>query len=77
MENTIPKTNRKFKATTDSKHNLTVAPNLLQRQFYVGEANRVWVGDIIVIPDKNCTFIARDFWNYNNKYDGRIFIYFN
>jgi len=37
---------RKFKATTDSKHNLPVAPNLLDRQFNVVEPNRVWVSDI-------------------------------
>jgi transposase InsO family protein len=27
------RTKRRFKATTDSKHNLPVAPNLLQRDF--------------------------------------------
>lgn len=37
---------RKFKATTDSKHNLPVAPNLLDRQFNVVEPDRVWVSDI-------------------------------
>jgi putative transposase len=31
------KQKRKFKATTDSKHNLPVAPNLLNRQFEVKE----------------------------------------
>lgn len=37
---------KKFKATTDSKHNLPVAPNLLDRQFDVVEPDRVWVSDI-------------------------------
>ncbi len=37
---------RKFKATTDSKHNLPVAPNLLDREFAVAEPDRVWVADI-------------------------------
>lgn len=37
---------RKFKATTDSKHNLPVAPNLLERQFEVTEPDRVYVSDI-------------------------------
>jgi transposase InsO family protein len=47
-----PKTKRKFKVTTDSKHSLFVAPNLLQRQFYVAKPNRVWAGDITYIPTK-------------------------
>ena len=37
---------RKFKATTDSKHNLPVAPNLLAREFEAAEPDRVWVSDI-------------------------------
>ena len=40
------KQSRKFKATTDSKHNLPVAPNLLDREFEVAEPDRVWVSDI-------------------------------
>ena len=32
-----PKTKRKFKVTTDSNHKLYIAPNLLQRQFYVAK----------------------------------------
>ena len=47
-----PKPKRKFKVTTDSKHSLFVAPNLLQRQFYVAKPNRVWAGDITYIPTK-------------------------
>ncbi len=38
--------NKKFKATTDSKHNLPVAPNLLDREFAVAEPDLVWVSDI-------------------------------
>jgi putative transposase len=37
---------RKFKATTDSRHNLPVAPNLLDREFEAKEPNRVWASDI-------------------------------
>ena len=37
---------KKFIATTDSKHDLEVAPNLLQREFTVDAPNQVWVGDI-------------------------------
>lgn len=36
---------RKYKATTDSKHSLPVAPNLLKRDFDVKEPNKVWVAD--------------------------------
>ena len=40
---------RKFKVTTDSKHNLPVAPNLLNREFKVDEPDRVYVSDITYI----------------------------
>jgi len=37
---------RNFRRTTDSKHCLPIAPNLLDRQFTVSEPNIAWVGDI-------------------------------
>lgn len=41
---------KKFKRTTDSKHDKPVAPNLLDRQFSKVEApNRVWAADITYI----------------------------
>ena len=43
------KQKKKFKATTDSKHNLPVAPNLLNRQFEVKEPDTVYVSDITYI----------------------------
>ena len=43
------KTKKKFKVTTDSKRNLKLAPNLLNRNFSSDEMNRVWVGDITYI----------------------------
>ncbi len=43
------KQKKKFKATTNSKHNLPVAPNLLNRQFEVKEPDRVYVSDITYI----------------------------
>jgi putative transposase len=43
------KQKRKFKATTNSKHTLPVAPNLLARDFAVSAPNRVWVSDITYI----------------------------
>ncbi|MBD9358736.1 IS3 family transposase [Methylomonas sp. EbA] len=43
------KTKRRFKVTTDSKHDLPIAPNHLDRQFTVDQANRVYAGDITYI----------------------------
>lgn len=40
---------RHFKVTTNSRHDLPIAPNLLQRQFNVAEPDKVWVGDITYI----------------------------
>jgi len=39
---------RRFKATTNSRHDLPVAPNLLDRQFAVAKPNLTWVADISV-----------------------------
>lgn len=36
----------KWKATTNSNHNLPVAPNLLEQNFNINEPNIVWVGYI-------------------------------
>jgi transposase InsO family protein len=44
------KAKRKFKKTTDSKHKLPVAPNLLKQDFSAKEPNKVWVTDITYIP---------------------------
>ena len=43
---------RKFVVTTDSKHNLPIAPNLLDRNFAPEAPNQVWTSDI--------TYIATD-----------------
>lgn len=40
---------RKFRNTTDSKHDNPVAENLLDRQFVVNEPNKYWVSDITYI----------------------------
>jgi transposase InsO family protein len=37
---------RKFKTTTDSNHQLPVAPNLLEQDFSSDAPNQKWVGDI-------------------------------
>jgi len=41
---------RKFKATTNSKHNLPVAGNVLEQTFAPNTPNEVWVADITYIP---------------------------
>lgn len=43
------KTKRKFKATTDSKHNQPIAPDRLERHFTVAQPDQVYVGDITYI----------------------------
>ena len=43
---------RRYKATTDSKHNLPVAPNLLNRQFETAAPDQVWTADITYIPTR-------------------------
>lgn len=40
---------RRCKATTESKHALPVAPNVLDRDFTPAASNRVWTGDITYI----------------------------
>ena len=51
---------RRFRiATTDSRHGLPIAPNLLDRNFTVATPNQVWVGDITYIPtDEGWLFLA-------------------
>lgn len=46
----VGKAKKKFKATTNSKHNLPVAPNLLNQDFVADKPNTVWVSDITYIP---------------------------
>jgi len=36
--------------TTDSRHNLPIAPNLIERDFTAAAPNRVWLADITYIP---------------------------
>jgi transposase InsO family protein len=45
----VAKQKKKFKVTTDSTHNLPVAPNLLERNFEVAEPDRVYCSDITYI----------------------------
>lgn len=43
---------RKYKATTNSKHNLPVADNILNQDFTASKPNEKWVSDITYIPTK-------------------------
>ena len=43
------RTKKKFKATTNSRHNLPVAPNLLNQKFAADAPDQTWVGDITYI----------------------------
>jgi transposase InsO family protein len=60
------KQKRKFKVTTDSKHGLPVAENLLGQRFQAEEPNKVWVSDITYIPtDEGWLYLAghKDIFN--------------
>ena len=50
---------KKYKATTNSKHNLPVAENLLNREFYANRPNEKWVSDITyVATDEGWLYLA-------------------
>lgn len=50
---------RRYKVTTDSKHKLPVAPNLLNRNFAVSTPNRVFTSDITYIwTDEGWLYLA-------------------
>jgi transposase InsO family protein len=46
------RTKRKFRQTTDSNHRLTVAENVLDREFDPDEPNASWVADVTYIPTR-------------------------
>ncbi len=53
------RTKRKFVVTTDSKHSLPVAPDLVQRRFNPQAPNRLWSGDITYIAtDEGWVYLA-------------------
>jgi transposase InsO family protein len=50
---------RKFVVTTDSRHNLPVAPDLLQRDFSPAAPNQVWSSDITcILTDEGWLYLA-------------------
>jgi putative transposase len=46
------KQNKKFKATTNSRHALPIADNLINQHFEAFSPNEVWLSDITYIPTK-------------------------
>lgn len=63
------KTRRKFRATTQSHHNLPVAENtsqatglVLDRGFTVNTPDTAWVGDITYIGTQEGWYISRCSW---------------
>ncbi|KNY26119.1 Integrase catalytic region [Pseudobacteroides cellulosolvens ATCC 35603 = DSM 2933] len=50
---------KKYKATTNSNHNLPVADNVLNRDFFAKNPNEKWVSDITYIPtDEGWLYLA-------------------
>jgi putative transposase len=63
---------RKFKATTDSRHKLPVAQNLLGQRFKVYAPNKVWVSDITYVPtDEGWLYLA----GHKDLFNGEIIGY--
>jgi len=55
----VPKVVKKYKATTNSKHNLQVAENKLNREFTADRSNQKWVSDITYVPtDEGWLYVA-------------------
>lgn len=53
------KQKRKYKATTDSKHQLPVAENVLNRQFNPTASNQAWGADITYLsPQEGWVYLA-------------------
>lgn len=50
---------RKFVVTTDSKHHLPIAPDLIQRNFTPTAPNQIWTGDItFTATDEDWLYLA-------------------
>lgn len=69
--NIYARSRRKYKATTNSKHNYPVALNLLNQDFSVDTPNKVWIGDITYIPtDEGWLYLAGVLDLFNRKIVG-------
>ncbi len=70
-QNLIPVQTRKFKATTNSKHSLPVAPNLLKKDFRADTPCQKWVGDISYIyTEEGWLYLATVLDLYSRKIVG-------
>ncbi len=62
---------RKFKATTNSNHNLPVAPNLLAQDFKANNPNKKWVSDITyIVTAEGFVYLASVMDLYSKKIIG-------
>jgi transposase InsO family protein len=62
---------RKYRPTTDSKHDFPVAPNRLGRNFETEQRNRIWVADITYIPtDEGWLYLATELDLYSHRIVG-------
>ncbi|AJY75570.1 transposase [Paenibacillus beijingensis] len=65
------RTVKKYKATTNSKHNLPVAENVLNQTFTASAPNKVWMTDITYIPtDEGWLYLASVMDLYTRKIVG-------
>lgn len=65
------RTVKKYKATTNSKHNLPVAANVLNQQFQASAPNQIWMTDITYIPtDEGWLYLASVMDLYSRKIVG-------
>ena len=63
----VPVQHRKYRPTTDSRHDFLVAPNRLGRNFEVERRNRIWVADITYIPtDEGWLYLATELDLYSH-----------
>ena len=71
QEGLKPKAARRFKVTTNSKHNKPVAENILGRQFRPQSSNQAWASDITYIhTNEGWIYLATVIDLYNRKIVG-------
>jgi transposase InsO family protein len=62
------KTRRRFVATTDSRYNEPIAPNILNWEFVQSAPNRVWVSDITYLPVNGNWYYLQYIEVYYNRF---------